>query len=581
MRLTAKPYWELLVTYLRPRRFKVLLLAFLGLSNIGLQVVNPQFLGYFIDTALKQAPISILLLIGLTFLGLSILQQLLGVSEAYVSEDIGWAATNDLRADLTRHVLQLDTSFHNTHSPGELIERIDGDVGVLANFFSQFILRIFGNAVFILGVVVVLFFTDWRIGFALGGFSVVAIIALTLLRGLAVADWTRARQASADLYAFIEERLMGTEDIRANGGTSYVIYRLCSLMSKLLRQFRKARQRGNVSFITISSLFVIGEVIALVLGVYLYYQGAITIGTVFVLQYYTQLLIRPLNDFTTQLQDLQKATASIGRVIQLRSTQSRICDGLGVPFATGAPSVEFARVTFGYDPKQLVLQCVTFDLTPGQVVGLLGPTGSGKTSIVRLLLRLYDPRAGVIRMDGYDIRQARLTELRRRIGIVTQDVQLFRGTIRENLTLFNQQIDDAQLLDAFRQLGLWEWYERIPQGLDTMLDSNGGGLSAGEAQLLAFARVFLHNPGLIILDEASSRLDPITEGLIQKATQRLLSNRTGIVIAHHLATVMRADLILVIENGRVCEFGPRAELEQDPNSRFSNLLRLGRHEVIA
>jgi ATP-binding cassette subfamily B protein len=228
-----------------------------------------------------------------------------------------------------------------------------------------------------------------------------------------------------------------------------------------------------------------------------------------------------------------------------------------------------------------VLSDIIFDLPAGKVLGLLGRTGSGKTTLTRLLFRLYDPQLGRVLLGGSDLCDLALADLRARVGMVTQDVQLFAASIRDNLTLFDRTIDDARIERALGELGLREWAAALPAGLDTRIGAGGLGLSAGEAQLLAFARVFLRDPGLVILDEASSRLDPATERLLERAIGRLLQGRTAIVIAHRLGTVQRADEIMILDGGRVAEHGPRAALAADPGSRFAGLLRTGMEEVLA
>jgi ABC-type multidrug transport system fused ATPase/permease subunit len=243
-------------------------------------------------------------------------------------------------------------------------------------------------------------------------------------------------------------------------------------------------------------------------------------------------------------------------------------------------SVAFEEVTFGYNEADLVLKDVAFRLEPGEVLGLLGRTGSGKTTITRLLFRLYDPTAGQISLGRTPLSQATLADLRSRVGIVTQDVQLFRASVRDNLTFFDDTIGDQTILDVINDLGLEAWYNALSDGLATRLDADGSGLSAGEAQLLAFARIFLKDPGLDILDEASSRLDPATEQLIERAIDRLLRGRTAIIVAHRLATVQRADKIMILEDGYVREFGRRVVLVNDPASRFAELLRTGLEQVL-
>jgi ABC-type multidrug transport system fused ATPase/permease subunit len=243
--------------------------------------------------------------------------------------------------------------------------------------------------------------------------------------------------------------------------------------------------------------------------------------------------------------------------------------------------VEFDGVTFGYNGEDRVLSDLSFRLAPGRVLGLLGRTGSGKTTITRLLFRLYDTTDGAIRLDDHDIRSVRLADLQRHIGMVTQDVQLFRATVRDNLTFFDRSISDERIMQVIGELGLMEWYTTLPKGLDTELESGGKGLSAGEGQLLAFTRVFLKDPGLVILDEASSRLDPVTEQRIERAVDKLLQGRTGIIVAHRLATVHRANEIMILEDGSIREHGEYGTLANNPNSRFANLLRTGLEEVLA
>jgi ABC-type multidrug transport system fused ATPase/permease subunit len=236
--------------------------------------------------------------------------------------------------------------------------------------------------------------------------------------------------------------------------------------------------------------------------------------------------------------------------------------------------VELDHVIFGYNRDEPILRDVSFSLSEGEILGLLGRTGSGKTTISRLLFRLYEPQHGVIRLAGTDIRSLDLSHLRQRVGLVTQDVQIFHARVRENLTFFDPATRDAEILDAIERLGLQSWFDTLPEGLDTPLKGSTG-LSAGEAQILAMTRMFLKDPDLIVLDEASSRLDPATERLIERTMDRLLAGRTVIIIAHRLRTIQRADRVLILADGEVVEHGRREELAADTGSRLSRLLRQG------
>ncbi len=581
MKIPLRQYWKLLVNYLKPQKGRVFLLGLLLFSNLGLQLLNPQIVRQFIDRAVAGDGVDKLLPIAGIFIGLALVVQILGVLATYISENVGLTATNALRLDLAKHCLSLDLPFHNEHTPGELIERIEGDITAMAAFFSQFVIQVLGNFLLLIGILIVLWGEDWRIGLALTLFAAFAIFAINKTRDLAVGPMAKESKARAGLFSFIEERLGGTEDIRASGARPHVMGGLHKALREVFRQGRKSGIYLSVIWTISNGLFLASNLLVFGVGAWLFSSGAVTLGTVYLVYQYTDMLRSPLEQMSRQIQDLQKAGAGISRVQELYFTQPQISDGPGKPIPSGALSVEFDEVSFSYNELDNVLKELNFRLEPGKVLGLLGRTGSGKTSTTRLLFRLYDVSAGAIRLGGVDIREAKLADLRQRVAMVTQEVQIFHASVRDNLTLFNPAIKNARILEVIYELGLGDWFDRLPNGLDTELKSHGTGLSAGEAQLLAFARVFLEEPGLVIMDEASSRLDPATERKLEEAVDKLLENRTGIIIAHRLATVQRADDIIILENGRVLEYGPRAELARDPDSRFYQLLQTGLEEALA
>jgi ATP-binding cassette, subfamily B, bacterial len=589
MNVSLKQYWELLAQHIRPQRGRFILLLVLLLSSIGLQVINPQIMREFIDSALAGATDRRLMLTAAAFIGIALIQQVLAVSVTYLGENVAWMATNALRAELAWHCLNLDMSFHNSHTPGEMIERIDGDVTQLANFFSQFIGGILGNFLLMVGVLVALFLEDWRVGLAFTAFAALSMLALYLIRNLAIKYQKSRRQADAELFGFIEEQLNGTEDIRSSGAVEFSLRELFRLQSATYRFHRQAGWKEWMMHNVTALTLVLGNLMAVGSGYLLYRAGSITVGTVYLMIYYVNLLETPIWALTHQMEDFQVMGACIERLTELRKLRSVVLetgDTRANPLPEGPLALAFENVSFAYQATEPVLSDLSFQLQPGRVLGLLGRTGSGKTTLTRLVFRLYDPSSGRITLDGSqaparDLRDLRLEALRQRIAIVTQDVQLFRASVRDNLTFFDSSISDEQIFTALETLELGEWYRSLPKGLDTILETGGHSLSAGEAQLLAFTRVFLRSPGLIILDEASSRLDPATEARIERAIDRLLAGRTAIVIAHRLHTVHRADQILILEDGRLCEHGSRAHLAVDPKSRFYQLLQTGMEEVLA
>jgi ATP-binding cassette, subfamily B, bacterial len=575
-----KDYRQLLATYLKPQLSRVVLLTLLLFGDIALQLVNPQLLRLFIDTITFSGPQGVLLPIALLFIGVALAQQGVKVWAAYVSERVGWIATNALRIDLTLHLLRLDLSFHKLHTPGELIERVDGDISTLATFFSQFVIQVLGNLLLLIGIILVLSFQDWRAALALGISTLLLLVAVNALRNISIPHWNIFRQSSAELYGFLEERISGTEDIRSSGAQAYMLRRLYHYTRTRLRTGRKARIISTIPWNVPNFMFALMTFAAFFLIARFYRDGTMTLGMAFLIYFYTQLISQPINAISHQIEDFQQASAGIVRIRELLGIESKLKEGPGVAFPPGALSLACENVSFGYGEAEIVIKNLSFRLEPGEVLGLLGRTGSGKTTITRLVARLYDPEEGVIRLGGRDLRSASFADLRKAIGMVTQDVQLFHATVRNNLTFFDHTIEDSRIISALRELGLHDWYKALPSGLDTILAPNGGGLSAGEAQLLAFTRIFLCDPALVILDEASSRLDPATEGLLEQAIDKLLQGRTALIIAHRLRTLQRADTILLLDEGGICEYGPRAQLANDSGSRFSQLLLTAHEEVL-
>ncbi|HEY3018788.1 MAG TPA: ABC transporter ATP-binding protein, partial [Solirubrobacteraceae bacterium] len=546
----------------------VLVAAFL-LGGVGLQLLGPQLLRRFIDQATGALPGEGLTATAVLFIGVALVQQLVGVGLAYFGDDLGWRTTNRLRDDVTLHCLRLGPAFHGTRTPGEMVERIDGDATTLAEFFSRFVAQILGSALRLVGVLALLYAEDWRIGLLYTAYAAFSIGVIYRLRGFAVPAMAAERETTARLYGFAEERLGGLDDVRSRGAGAWVLRGLALAHGELLRRTRAAAARRAV-FSFAYFLCAVGlPVSALAIGGYGVSTGLATIGTAYLLFRYAGMLQGPIGTLSEQTDQLQRATAGIARVGELLDIAPPPDTGART-LPPGPLSVELDRVSFAYTPGAPVLTDVSFALPAGRVQGLLGRTGAGKTTIGRLLFRLYDPDAGTVRIGGADARSIARDDLRRRVGLVTQDVHLFRASLRENVTLFDPTVPGERVQAALDHLGLGEW-ATARGGLDAELDPSA--LSAGEAQLVALARAFLADPGLIVLDEASSRLDPATERLLERAVDKLLEGRTAVVIAHRLATLDRADDVLILEDGRVREWGERERLSADPRSRYAELLR--------
>ncbi|MGI8643674.1 MAG: ABC transporter ATP-binding protein [Thermomicrobiales bacterium] len=566
-------YWQLLDHYLRPLWPRMMLLAVVLAGTIAVQIVTPLIATRFINGATSGAAVRDLTYLALLTVLLALAGQGMAIVETYLAESVSWEATNALRADLTAHLLRLDASFHTSHTLDELIERVDGDVGTLARLFSRFVISVLGNGILILGVLGLLFGVDWHVGLGLSAFVALAVIATLRIRAIATPHVAAERQASAEFYGFLGEYLAGLEDVRSSGAGAFVLRRCAGLMRSWLAITRKAQMLGYAMIATSQGLFGLGAAFALALSAMLYRERALTIGAVYLVFRYTDMLRQPTEQIRNEVQDLQQADASIGRIQDLLGTVPRLTGGPGAALPPGPLGIELDNVSFGYVEGIPVLRGISVRVAPGRVLGVVGRTGSGKTTLTRLLPRFYDPSRGVVRLGGVDVRSVGLAAVRERIGLVSQEVHLLSASVRDNLTLFDDGVPDDRVIGVLESLGLGAWLRALPEGLDSHLGPDGAGLSAGQAQVLACARVLLRDRDVVILDEASSRLDPATERLVHTAMGRLLEGRTGIIVAHRLSTIAYADDILVLEDGQVREHGPRLELAADPTSRFARLLR--------
>lgn len=563
------------------------ILAILG-GAMALRLVLPLLLGRFADDALAGEPTSALTTLALAYVAAALGSAALDLVVVWWSARVSWRAGNRLRERLAAHALRLEQAWHGRHSPGQLIERIDGDVEAMAIFFAGMAVQIAGNVALIMGMLVVATVIDPWTGLVLAVTAMAGAAVMVRLRMAAVSAREAEREVNAQLYGDLEERLGGLEDLRANGAGPYAVHRLQGHSARSWRAARRASLRGDGAYAAAAIVFAIGTAGTLTTGILLQQRGVITVGAVLTLYRYADMLRKPLEQIAEQLKEFQKAMAGARRASTLLATDPTIADGPhdGTALPAGALAVELDHVTFAYDPDDPeappALRDVDLHLAPGTHLGLVGRTGSGKTTIGRVLARTWDvaPGAGAVRLGGVDVRDLTIDALRGRVAVVTQDVELFRASVRDNLTLFGTRTaTDDHLRSVLDEVGLAGWLAALPDGLDTLLDG-GQGLSAGEGQLVAFARAFLSDPAVVVLDEASSRLDPVTERRITAATEALLDGRTAVIIAHRLDTLDRVDEIAVLDGGRMVEHGPRRALARDPHSRYARLRRaahLGDH----
>jgi ABC-type multidrug transport system fused ATPase/permease subunit len=567
--------WRALAALMRPDARRWVGLGALVALASGLALSGPLVVRRIVDiaTTADDAPGTTGRIVALAtvFLAIAIATQLILVAVAWFATVTAWRTTNQIRLNMARHVLGLDHEFHRAHTPGELIQRVDGDVTNVSDFLGRVIPAVVGAACLMIGMLLVLTVIDWRL--ALGATVYVAIAVGVVVRGRhrAVGESSEEMGAYAVLYGGIEERLTASEDLRSNGAGRHAMWRFIDESGRTMRSSVRRESAFLRLWWAVQGAVSIGSVAALVAGTLLVSAGTITVGTAFLLFQYVLLLERPLEDVIHQLETIQKANGAMVRVIDLLAVRPAVVDEGSTLPASGPLDLTFDHVSFDYGDGEAVLNDICVTLDAGRSMGIVGRTGSGKTTLSRLVLRLVEVTGGELRLNGVPIADIPFAELRHRVAMIPQEVELFSGTLRDNITLFDPAPSDAAVEHALEQAGLGAL---VAGGIHRELGAAGAGLSAGEAQLLALARVWLRDPDLVVLDEATARVDPETEARLDAAVTALMAGRTTLVIAHRLSTLRHVDEILVLDRGRVLEHGNRDDLAADTTSRFHHLLEI-------
>lgn len=562
-RATARLIWP------DARRYGSLAVVVVGSSLLAL--VGPIILREIIDRAESGAALSTLGGLGVLFLLTSIASQGLALLVSYLATTDAWQTANALRLQLAGHVLGLDHEFHRSHSPGELIERIDGDVTSVSDFLAVVVVRVLAAVVLVVGVVAVVSTIEWWLGAGMALYAAAVALGIFVQRNHAVDESANEMSAGAALYGGIEERLAASEDLRSNGAGPYALARFVNDTGRYVavaldrhRAFLRLWRNLQISIVG-------GTVLSLVVGALGVRAGVLSVGSAFLLFQYGRRLRAPMEDISHELELVQKANGAMVRVVRLLEISSAVPDEGDMSPPGGPLGIAFERVSFDYGDGVAVIDDVSLEIEAGRSVGVVGQTGSGKTTMSRLCLRLIDASAGEIRLGDIPIRQIPLDELRRRVALIPQTVDLMAGTVRDNVTLF-REATDAEVDEALGQVGLDRFRG---SAMHQYLGPNGSGLSAGEGQLLALARVWFRCPDLIVLDEPTARVDPVTEERLEAAIATLFADRTVLVVAHRLSTLRHVDEIVVVDNGRVVEHGEREALTSDPTSHYHRLLTSG------
>ena len=561
--------WQRILGYASHHWQGVALAVFLSFAVIGSSLLLPYLIRLGVDNYIINTEISL----SERFSGLALLAMIFGVAvvagfianyfQVTVLEWTGQNIMHRLRQHIYKHMLGLDLAYFNENPSGKLVTRLTNDVQNMHEMFTSVIVTLFNDAIRIIGILVLLFWLNWRLALLMSLLLPVILAATLWFSRLARSVFREIRTNLAKINAYLQEAVSGISLIQLFQREKDTERNFVNLN---LAYFQATLHQIKIFGIFMPLLDILASTATAIIiwyGGVLILKGEMTIGILVAFISYMRLFFQPLRELSQKYSIVQSAMASAERIFQLLDTKSGL-PVLQKPLAlrplTG--SLEFRNVTFGYDPQKPVIQNLSMKVEPGETVAIVGATGSGKSTLVNLLERLYDPGFGRILLDGHDLRELDPQWLRKTVGLVMQEVYLMPGTIKENI-LLDSDMPEEKLAAVLRLAQLEELIKHLPQGIHTKIGEGHLDLSAGQRQLLALARIMVRDPEILVLDEATASVDSETEILVERAIDATLSQRTSIVIAHRLSTIRRADRIIVMERGRVIEEGTHEKLMAD------------------
>jgi len=563
-----------LFSYLRPYRLAVVCSLVLLLLLSVLQVAGPLLTKIAVDRYLLPThgrtvldpwlsanPWTGLTQISLLFLLTLVSMFVLDFSQSYIMQWTGQQAMFDLRRDLMAHLQRLDLSFYDRTPVGRMLTRVTTDVDALNELLASGLVTILGDLLMLAFVFAVMLKLDVPLTLTLAAILPAVVAVTVLFRRRASQSYRRIRVAIARINAYLQEHLTGMTVLQLFNRERRSSEEFEEINRIHMEAFKDAIIAYGWFFPAVEFLSMLGLAAVLAYGGFRIREGATTAGVLVAFFQFGMRLFRPIQDLSEKYNLLQSATAASERIFGLLDTPVEItAPAVLRPFPSGPQPVEFDHVWFAYKGEEWVLRDVSFAISPGETIAVVGHTGAGKTTLISTLLRFYDVQRGAIRVGGVDIREFDPADLRRHFGVVLQDPHLFSGTIGGNIRLGTAWITADNLAAAAEQVNLLEFIESLPAGFDEPVRERGGGLSTGQKQLISFARALAHNPPFLILDEATSSVDTETEIRVREALNSLVAGRTSIVIAHRLSTIQRADRILVMHKGSLRESGTHQEL---------------------
>ncbi len=571
--IDIKLLWKV-VSQARPYKLTFFVTALVGILLAPVAIFRPYLVQTMVDDYIFHKDIQGLGTMALIFLGVLALESIMRYVFSYTSNWLGQAVVRDLRTKVFNHITRLRLSYFDKTPIGISTTRTINDIENINQVFSQGILTILADFLMVIVVVGVMFAVSWKLAIVCLTTMPFLIVATYIFKEKVKASFQRVRTQIAKMNAFLQERLTGMR-----------IVQIFSTERQEMERFRRINKdytRANIDSVLYYAIFfpVVDIIAAASLGLMVWWGareslvGGVSTGALVAFPLYLNMMFRPIRMLADKFNTVQMGLVASQRVFTLLDRDERIPNT-----GTYAPEklqgdIAFKNVWFAYNAKEWVLKNISFHIRPGETLALVGSTGSGKTSIISILNRLYEINEGSIEIDHTDIRDYDLYTLRRHIGVVLQDVFLFSGSVMDNITLRNDSISREQVMEAAKTIGAHEFISKLPGGYDYQVMERGATLSMGQRQLISFVRALVFDPEILILDEATSSIDPESEAIIQHAIETLIKKRTSIIIAHRLSTIRHADKILVLDKGELKEFGSHDELLLIEEGRYRQLYEM-------
>ena len=555
-----------LLAFAAPYKARLWVLGLVAVLATATSLSEPLIIGYAIDKGLVAGSLSVVYWMVALYVGVNVATWGLSYAQTFGMGWVGQSVILDIRNALFGHLQSLSLKFYSEQKAGWIISRLTNDIENFNNLLNDGVQNLVKNGLTLIGVFIAIFFVDWRVALAVTTILPVMILGTAVFRVQSWKAFRQAREAMAEVVAHLQENVSGMRVVQAFTREE----RSKDQFEGRNRAYRYANARASllsaVYFPGVELLGSVGLGVVLLYGGFRVVGGAMTVGELVAFVGLLNMFFQPIQQLSQLYSNLQSTLVSLEKVFAVLDTEP---DRADLPDAKELDElrgdVEFDGVSFAYGEDK-VLEDVGFRIRPGETLAIVGETGAGKSTIVKLLSRFYDPTDGEVRVDGHDLREVRGSSLRRHMGVVLQDTFLFTGTIGDNIRYSRSDATEEQVVAAAKAVGADDFIRRFPEGYETQVRERGGRLSVGERQLVSFARALLADPKLLVLDEATSSVDLATEARIEKALEKLVAGRTSIVIAHRLSTIRRADRILVLGNGRVIEEGTHDELLARPSA---------------